>query len=276
MEIISSRNNPKIKEARILKNAKYRRQSGLCLVEGIWHFIEAVEAWRQGGYATLIHVFYSPDLLTSELARKIIQEVETAGIPCYAVTADVFSSMAEKEHPQGVLAVVRPKVVKLDQLEADKHDWLVGLVEPQDPGNIGSIMRTMDAVGAKGLLLIDRGAEAFHPEAIRASMGAGFWMPVIQTSFEEMIHWAAMNDYRIYGTSAHGTREVGAIHFYQKPCILLMGSERQGLSQPQRAACHELIRLPMVGRVSSLNLAVATGIMLYDMLAKMDSAHGSI
>lgn len=268
METISSRNNPKIKEVRILRNEKIRRQSGLCLVEGIWHFIEAVEAWRQKGYVKLINVFYSPELLKSDLAQKIILELIDEGVPCYSVTRDVFQIIAEKEHPQGVLAVVRPRNWTLEMVNQQEHSWLVGLVEPQDPGNIGSIIRTIDAVGANGLLLIDGGAEAYHPEAIRASMGAVFWMPVVKTTFQDMINWAALNEYRIYGTSAHGTKDINDVTRYQLPAILLMGSERQGLSLPQRAACHELIRLPMVGRVSSLNLAVAAGVMLYDMLAK--------
>ncbi len=268
MEIISNRSNPKIKELRLLKQSKIRRQTGLCLVEGIWHFIEAVEAWRRGGYATLVSVFYSPQLLTSELARKIIDEVQQQGVNCYPITAELFSSVAEKEHPQGVIAVVRPKTILLEDLNANQQDWLVGLVEPQDPGNVGSILRTMDAVGAKGLLLIDGGVEAFHPEVIRASMGAVFWIPVVRTAFQELINWAAMNNYWIYGSSSHGRKEIKSMITYQKPCILLLGSERQGLSQPQRSACHELIYLPMQGRISSLNLAVAAGVMLYDMLAK--------
>ncbi|MGB9674151.1 MAG: TrmH family RNA methyltransferase [Anaerolineales bacterium] len=268
MEIISSRNNPKIKEIRMLKQARIRRQSGLCLVEGIWHFIEAVEAWRQGAYANLVSVFYCADMLKSDLALSIIKELEKTTIPCYAVTKDVFVTIAEKENPQGVLAIVRPRNPKLEDLKVTVHDWLIGLVEPQDAGNIGTILRTMDAVAAKGLLLIDGGADPYQNESIRASMGAVFWMPIVRTSFQELIDWAAMNEYIIYGTSAHGKKNYLEIEQYHKPAILLMGSERQGLTQPQREACHELIRLPQYGRVTSLNLAVATGIMLYDMLAK--------
>ena len=269
MESISSRNNPKIKELRLLRQAKIRRQSGLCLVEGIWHFIEAVEAWRNGAYASLVSVFYAPDVLKSELARDIIEKI-SADIPCYPITTDVFLSLAEKENPQGVIAVVRPKKMSLDQLDVARQDWLVGLVEPQDPGNIGTILRTMDAVGANGLLLIDGGADPYQSECIRASMGAIFWIPVIRTSFQAMMDWAAMNNYTIYGTSAHAPKNFHEMKRYLKPSILLLGSERLGLTQPQRDACHELLFIPQHGRVSSLNLAVAAGVMLYDMLAKFE------
>lgn len=269
MEIISSRNNTKIKELRLLKQAKIRRQSGLCLVEGIWHFIEAVEAWRNGAYASLVSVFYAPEVLKSELARDIIAGI-SSDIPCYPVTTDLFLSLAEKENPQGVIAVVRPKKLNLDQVEISRHNWMVGLVEPQDPGNIGTILRTMDAVGANGLLLIDGGADPYQSECIRASMGAIFWIPVIRTSFQAMMNWAAMNDYIIYGTSSHAHKNFHEISRYLKPSILLLGSERLGLTQPQREACHELLYIPHYGRVSSLNLAVAAGVMLYDMLAKFE------
>lgn len=269
MEIISSRNNPKIKELRLLKQAKIRHQSGLCLVEGIWHFIEAVEAWQNNAYVSLVSVFYAPDLLKSELAREIITRISSI-IPCYSITTDLFISLAEKENPQGVIAVVRPKQIRFEQLDVSRHDWLVGLVEPQDPGNIGTILRTMDAVGANGLLLIDGGADPYQSECIRASMGAIFWIPVIRTSFQAMIDWAAMNNYILYGTSAHASKIYYDISRYLKPSILLLGSERVGLTQPQREACHELLNIPQLGRTTSLNLAVAAGVMLYDMLAKFE------
>ncbi|MCS7246969.1 MAG: RNA methyltransferase [Anaerolineales bacterium] len=269
MEFISSRNNPKIKEVRLLKQSKIRRRGGFCIVEGIWHFIEAVESWKQGGYASLVRVFYAPKLLKSEIALQTIEEVSRRGVPCFSVEEVVFRSIAEKENPQGVLAIVRLRQPSLEELNLQESGWLVGLVEPQDPGNVGTILRTMDAVGACGLFLLDGGVDPFHPEVIRASMGAIFWIPVWRLSFQEMVEWAAYNDVRIYGTSAHATKLYTEIESYERPCLLLLGSEREGLTTPQRQACHELLRLPMCGRVSSLNLAVAAGVMLYHMHRKI-------
>jgi TrmH family RNA methyltransferase len=178
--------------------------------------------------------------------------------------------MADKENPQGVLAVVRLHLPTLGSLTSKEMGFLVGLVEPQDPGNVGTILRTMDAVGSQGLFLLDGGVDPYHPEVIRASMGAVFWIPILRVSFQEMIQWAADNEFRIYGTSAHALKFYTEIDRYRKPFILLLGNERQGLTEPQRQACHELLKLPMSGRVSSLNLAVAAGVMLYDILRKMD------
>lgn len=270
MEFISSRNNPRVKEVRLLRQTKVRRQSGFCVVEGIWHFIEAVEAWKQGAYASLIRVFYAPNLLKSEIALETIQDVARRGVPTFTVEESVFRSMAEKENPQGVLAIVRLRQPLLESINPQATGWMVGLVEPQDAGNVGTILRTMDAVGAQALFLIDGGVDPFHPEISRASMGTVFWIPVLQVSFQELIHWAAFNEVYIYGTSAHAVKLYTEIRRYNKPCILLLGNERQGLTEPQRQACHELLRLPMGGRVTSLNLAVAAGVMLYDMQQKMD------
>ncbi len=269
MEVISSRNNPRVKEVRLLKQAKIRRQSGFCVVEGIWHFIEAVESWRQGGYATLIRVFFAPKLLRSQLALQTIEEVSRQGIPCYAVEESVFCSMTDKENPQGVLAIVRLRQLSLMNIDLQEIKWMVALVEPQDPGNVGTILRTMDAVGAQALFILDGGVDPFHPEMTRASMGTIFWIPILRISFQEMINWAALNEIYIYGTSAHATKLYTAMERYQQPCILLLGNEREGLSEPQRQACHELLRIPMSGRVSSLNLATAAGVMLYHMWHKL-------
>jgi TrmH family RNA methyltransferase len=129
-------------------------------------------------------------------------------------------------------------------------------------------LRTIDAVGASGLLLLDSSVDPYHPSAIRASMGALFWYPLIRASFDEFARWAVQGGYTIYGTSAHASTDYREFKAYQQPSILLLGSERQGLSADQAAVCHHMLRLPMRGRGSSLNLAVAAGVMLYAMLEK--------
>ena len=261
--IISSRTNSKVKLARALKGRKARQEKGLFLVEGIRHVGDAFES------GSLIQALYfAPDLLESEFAKNLVNTATDAGVPCYATTAEVFCSIAEKEHPQGILAVVRMPQLKLQEVNNDNFPWGVALLSPQDPGNLGTILRTIDAVGASGLILLESSVDAYHPSAIRAGMGAHFWHPILCASFSEFSDWVGLNHYHVYGTSAHGESVNSSVFLYQRPAILLMGSERQGLSADQTALCDTLIRLPMHGRVSSLNLAVATGVMLYEMLAK--------
>jgi TrmH family RNA methyltransferase len=268
MELITSRNNPKIKQTRALLQRRARQEAGLFLVEGIRHVGEAVEAAEAGRVGQIEAIYYAPDLLTSSFGRELVDRQSRRNVPCYATTPEVFASLAEKENPQGLLAVVRPAHILLADLTPENFAWGVALVAPQDPGNIGTILRTIDAVGATGLLLLDGGADPYHPSAVRASMGAIFWSRLAEASFSEFAGWARQHQYAILGTSAHASRDYRSLDAYPRPVILLLGSEREGLTQEQSAVCTGLISLPMRGRVTSLNLAVAAGVLLYDMLAK--------
>lgn len=262
---ITSRSNPKIKSARALRRRKNRKATGLFLVEGIHHVGAAVEAG-----AALEEIFYAPEMLESPYARALIGKVFEGGVPCYATTGEVFASLVDKENPQGILAVVRQHEEKLADLDPQTFSWGVACVAPQDPGNVGAILRTIDTVGASGLILIDASVDPYHPTAVRASMGALFWHPIVSAAFPEFAQWVEQNDYRVYGSSAQGDLDYRQVVAYQRPLILLMGSEREGLTPEQAGICRELMRLPMHGHVTSLNLAVAAGVLLYDMLEKMD------
>jgi TrmH family RNA methyltransferase len=264
MTLITSPANPKIKLIRSLRQRKQREAAGLYLVEGIHPVGEAVQAG-----VPLEALVYAPELLTSGFARELVQSQEAAGLPCYLASAAVFASIADKENPQGLLAVARWRPPRLESLAPANFPWGVGLVSPQDPGNVGAILRTLDAVGASGLLLLESSVDPTHPSLVRASMGALFWKPVVQASFAEFQAWAAGLGYTVYGTSAHASLDYRQAAAYRRPMILLLGSERQGLTAEQAAACAEMIRLPMHGRASSLNLAVAAGVLLYAMLEKL-------
>jgi TrmH family RNA methyltransferase len=207
--------------------------------------------------------------LNSDYAQKLVQTQRDRGISVYPVAAAVFDSLAEKDNPQGILAVVHQPDDALLTLRPANFPWGVALVSPQDPGNIGTILRTLDAVGAAGLLLLDNAADPYHPSAVRASMGTLFWHPVVAATFGDFAAWVKQHGYHVYGTSAHGSAPYERVMRYERPTILLMGSEREGLNPEQAAICQQLISLPMRGRATSLNLAVATGVMLYEMLQKM-------
>jgi len=270
-ELISSKNNTRIKQVRLLRQRRQRQLSGLFIVEGIYPIGEVVAAaFTEPARVDIEAIYYAPELLSSDFANSIIEKVSSQGVDCHAVTADVFLSIAEKENPQGIIALAKTRNWQLHELGPGNFSWGVALVSPQDPGNIGTILRTINAVGASGLLTLDGGADVHHPNAVRASMGALFWHPVVNAPFSEFATWATQHGYVVYGTSAHAEKDYRQVPVYQQPLILLMGSEREGLSPAQRDVCHELVRLPMVGRVTSLNLAVATGVILYEMLDKVN------
>jgi TrmH family RNA methyltransferase len=267
---ITSRDNPKIKQVRLLRQASERKQTGLLVVEGIHHVGEAAQASACGRGCRLEYILYARDLLTSEFALKLIQDQAARGIPCYEIPGDLFHSLAEKENPQGILAVASLPPLSLDSLNSQNFSRGVALVSAQDPGNIGTIIRTVDATGASGLLLLENSADPTHPSSVRASMGALFWYPVVKASFAEFTVWARQQRYHIYGTSAHSSLDYREVSSYKTPLILLLGSEREGLTTEQASICDQMIRMPMKGRVSSLNLAVAAGVMLYSIQEKLN------
>jgi len=263
MTIITSRSNPKVKQIRALRQKKTRQETGTFLVEGIHHVGEAAEAGVE-----IQSILYAPDLLRSEFAQNLIAGLSNANIPCYPAAPEVFKYAAEKENPQGILAVIHQFETDLDELTPQSFDWGVAIFSPQDPGNIGTIMRTIDAVGASGLILIDSSADPFHPSAVRASMGTLFWNSITRTSFYEFSNWAINGGYTIYGSSAHGDLDYQELDTFTTPCVLLMGSEREGLKPEHQNICENVLRLPLQGRTSSLNLGVATGVLLYSMKRK--------
>lgn len=272
MEPITSFSNPKIKQARSLRQRKARQESGLFLVEGIRPVGEAAAAAAAGRPVGIEMLLYAPDRLESDFALQLVQEQSQAGVPCYPVTTAVFESIAEKENPPGILAIVRLEQSPLESLTPLNFPWGVALLAPQDPGNLGTILRTIDAVGASGLILVNDpqtgrfSCDPYHPAAVRASMGTLFWLPVVSVIFPQFAAWTAEGGYHLYGTSAHGNQDYLAASGYLRPAVLLLGSEQEGLAPQHAAICERLVRLPMLGRASSLNLAVAAGIMLYAML----------
>jgi TrmH family RNA methyltransferase len=272
MTTLTSRSNPKIKQVRyLLGQRKERERSGLFVAEGIRHVGEAVAA-----HARIEYICYAPDLLNSDFAYKVVDEQAQNGIPCLAVDGDTFTGMAGKENPQGILAVIHIPQLKLDWLTAKDFPWGVALVAPQDPGNIGAVLRTIDAVGASGLLLLNDptnkqySSDPYHPSCVRASMGSIFWYPLILANFSDFIHWGTANGIMIYGTSAHAAQDYRQIERFERPLVLLMGSEREGLTASQSAMCDVMLRIPMQGRVTSLNLAIATGLMLYTIFDQIE------
>jgi len=250
--LITSLSNPLIKQARALRQKKARLESGLFLVEGIHHVGETVEAgWK------IESILYAPERLTSKFAHDLVSRLEMKAQP---ISAQVMASLADKENPQGILAIVCQKQIRIEEIKGLRSG--VALVAPQDPGNVGTILRTMDAVGIDVLFLLDGGVELYHPTVVRSSMGTLFWKPIIQTSFTGFVEWARTGQIQLVGTSAHGDVDYQTL-LPKAPWILVMGNEQKGLSAEQTKSCDVTISLPMKGRVSSLNLAVATGILLY-------------
>ncbi|GAB4504687.1 MAG: RNA methyltransferase [Anaerolineales bacterium] len=254
--VLTSLSNPLVKRVRALRGRKMRAASGLFLVEGLHHIGAAMEAgWR------LETLLYAPDLLTGDFAASLLENARRFSLTPQPVSAKVMESLADKDNPQGLLAVVEQRHVGPEAVRNLR--CAVALISPQDPGNVGAILRSLDAVDADALFLLEGGVDLYHPTLVRASMGALFWKPVVSLTFDEFLAWARQRGWQVIGTSAHADLDYRACRPEGTPWVLLMGNEQKGLSADHLAACEVVLSLPMRGKVSSLNLAVATGILLY-------------
>jgi TrmH family RNA methyltransferase len=265
---LTSLNNPVIKQVRKLRDRRERQAAGQYFVEGIRLVAEAVSV-----EAPVEILLVAPELLNSEVALHTIQEYRARGGTVLEVSADVFRSISLKDGPQGIAAVVRQKWFELSEIPGvQEGDWLA-LDSVQDPGNLGTILRTHDAVGGVGLILLDQSTDPYDPTAVRASMGSIFTQKLIKTSLEEFACWKKQHRAVLVGTSGAADQDYHSVH-YPDRLVLLMGSERLGLQQKHLDLCDQLVSIPMVGRSDSLNLAVATGVVLYEIFNKRRQNHG--
>ena len=260
MRQIQSLTNPTIKSLRALQLRKYRREAKLFLAEGMRVVLEAVAL----GWAPRHLVFLAGKEADSAIA-ELIAYTEAAGGECFAVSRAVLAKISRKDNPQAVVASFAESWVSLPEIVQQGGVW-VGLDRVRDPGNLGTIMRSVDAVGGDGVVLIGDCVDGFAVEAVRASMGACFHVRLAEVSEADFLD--AMRGWRgaIIGTALGAEAVDYRQATWDAALMLLMGNEASGLSPALAAATTQLIRMPMLGRSDSLNLAVATGIALYEHL----------
>lgn len=257
--MISSTANLHIKNIRHLRERKYRLETGLCYIEGLRIVYEAV--LRNTQIEELIH---SPELTRAEIVQEIIEKAKSLGIGITEVSKPVFQYLSSKDGPQGLAAVIKQKWVQLDDIDPCSGVW-VALYEVADPGNLGTILRSCDAVGASGVILIDNCADPYDPSALRASMGGIFSSKVIKCSLVKFIDWVKQQNISLIGTSDKAHLDFRNIK-YQDNMVLLMGSERQGIPILLQEICQPVVSIPMKGNCDSLNLAVATSLLLFEVV----------
>jgi TrmH family RNA methyltransferase len=258
--VITSTANPVIKSIRKLADRKERHQTGLFFIEGLKIVGEAVD--KNWSVQTLI---YAPELLTSLFGQQLVEKMKGQGIAPLEVTADVFRSLSAKDGPQGIGAVVQQRMKRLDEVHIRPGDAWIALDAVQDPGNLGTILRSSDAAGSRGVLLMDQSTDPFDPAAVRASMGAIFSQQLVKTSLAEFAAWKKREAVFVVGTSDKARQDYHKF-VYPGAVVVLMGSERQGLQEAHFALCDAVVAIPMMGESDSLNLAVATSLILYEIL----------
>jgi TrmH family RNA methyltransferase len=254
---VTAFSNATVKLLRSLRDKKVRRAEGLFLAEGLRILTEA----RDSGRLPEI-VAFSAEGAKHPLAAEIIASSEAAGGDAIETTPEILSKMSGKDNPQMLLGAYRQPEISLHRIDRSKAPlWIVGQAL-RDPGNIGTILRTGDAVGAGGLILLDDSADPFSVEAVRASMGAIFTQEVAIARWDEFIAWLRSGEGQLVGTSLKARQHYLDAE-YLKPCFLLIGNEQQGLPADYEAECDTLVKIPMAGRADSLNAAMATAVMAF-------------
>ena len=254
---ITAFSNSTVKLLRSLRDKKARRAEGLFLAEGLRILTEA----RDSGHLPEIVAFTS-DGARHPLAAEIISATEAAGGDAIETTADILSKMSGKDNPQMLIGAYRQPEAALKLIDRSTAPLWIVAQALRDPGNIGTILRTGDAVGAGGLILIDDCADPFSVEAVRASMGAIFTQQIATARWEEFLPWLRSGPGQLVGTSLKATHDYLEAE-YQQPCFLLIGNEQQGLPAAYEAECDLLVKIPMAGRADSLNAAVAAAVMAF-------------
>jgi len=258
-EVISSAANPLVKRVRALADRKHRRREAAYVVQGIQPVWQAVEAGAQ-----LEVLIVAPDLLRHPGAAAMVAAQEAAGVRVARLSAELFGRIADRDGPAGLAAIVRSAPVKLSDLMVGADSLFAALHSAGNPGNVGTIIRTASAAGAAGVILIGPSADPYDPAAVKASMGALFTLPVVAVeSAAEFLDWAGRGGVTVAATSARGSVSCWDAEL-RLPLAVLLGSEGEGLPDDLLAAADLRVVIPMTGTAESLNLAVAAGILLYE------------
>ena len=259
---ITSFSNESVKRLRALRDKKARKSEGLFLAEGLRIIAEARDV---GVLPKTIAYAKGPSGL-HPLAQEIAAEAEAAGADVIETSADILAKMSGKDNPQAIIgAYEQPRTTLAD---LDRHAaplWLVAQAM-RDPGNIGTTLRTGDAVAAGGLILLDQSADPYSVEAVRASMGAIFTQTLVQCEWDEFINWLRADAGQLVATSLRTDTDYLDAR-YESPCFLLTGNESQGLPVAYEDAADIRVKMPMLGRADSLNAAVATAVMAFHVRA---------
>lgn len=251
---ITSLSNPRIKQAAALEQRKERRERGLFLAEGV----DVLASARAQGWAP-VDVFFSDR--SDKRVDELVGWAEASGARCEEASPAVLAKLSTRDNPQAVVATFRTRWHEPGDVRSGV--W-IGLEGVRDPGNLGTIVRTVDAVGAAGVLLIGACCDPYAREAVRASMGSVFAVPLVRATPEELTALRARWTGAVVGTHLKATTDFRQA--YPVDTLILMGNESTGLSDATTALCTQLVRIPMQGQAESLNLAIASALMLYSVV----------
>ena len=254
---ITSLTNPTVKAVRALHLRKARDETGLFVAEGLKAVIEGIET----GHTPAI-LMHGPEAAAHPLTRTAVAATLAANGEVIEVTQDILAKVSRRDNPQMVVAVFPQVFGDIAELKPETSRCWVALQAVRDPGNLGTIVRTADAAGCGGVILVGDCCDPYSVEAVRATMGSIFAVPLFKLTVEAFIAWRAAWPGSVVGTLLTATVDHRSAE-YRRPSLILMGNEQAGLPPELAAVCDVNVKIPMRGRADSLNLSVATGIMIY-------------
>lgn len=254
---VTSLTNPTVKSVRALHLRKERDETGLFVAEGLKIVTEAVEL----GHAPRT-LMYGKEAEGHPLLKRAVQATLAARGEVIEVTHDILAKVSRRDNPQAVVAVFAQAYTPLDDLNPGAAPCFVALHRVRDPGNLGTIVRTADAAGCGAVILVGECCDPYSVEAVRATMGSIFAVPIVKATEAEFAGWRSSWPGSVVGTLLTATVDHRQAS-YVRPTMILMGNEQQGLTPDMAALCDVNVKIPMRGRADSLNLSVATGIMIY-------------
>ncbi|NEH41406.1 TrmH family RNA methyltransferase [Rhizobium leguminosarum] len=256
---VTSLANPIIKDIKALTNKKSREESGTFLAEGLKLVIDAIEL----GWAIRTLV-YAKAAKGKPLVEQMAAKTVASGGLVLEVSEKVIASITRRDNPQMVVGIFEQRWTPLKGVRLSEGETWVALDRVRDPGNLGTIIRTADAAGASGIILLGETTDPFSLETVRATMGSVFAVPLARATPEEFIAWRKSAGVSVVATHLAGAVDYRTIDYRKKPVVLLMGNEQSGLPEQLAREADALARIPQQGRADSLNLAVATAVMLFE------------
>ena len=257
------------KVAQLQSSRHFRDKHRLFYIEGVRNFIQVVESNFE-----IATILYSEKLLIVPPARQLVRKLRRSGVKTVKLTPEEFRKISHTEKASGIAAIVRQRWTKLHQISPKIGLCWTALEKVRSPGNLGTLIRTSEAIGGGGFILIGKSIDPYDPKVIRATMGALFHQQLIRTTYDSLVHWIRRHNCRVVGASPEGKVDFHRFR-YPRATILLLGEERKGLSLNQQDLCHHLIRIPMVGKSDSLNLGVAGSLLLYEVYKFQTTFKGS-
>lgn len=256
---VTSLTNPVIKDIRALSQKKHREETGQFMAEGLKLVIDALElGW------TIRTLIYAKAMKGKSKVEEVALKTLNAGGLVLEVSEKVLGTVTRRDNPQMVVGIFEQRFERLERVSPKPGDTWLALDRVRDPGNLGTIIRTADAAGASGVILVGETTDPFAIETVRATMGSVFAVPIARATPQAFLEWAGGRDLSLVGTHLKGAVDYRTVDYRRKPVVLLMGNEQQGLPDDLAAACSELALIPQQGRADSLNLAVATALMLFE------------